>query len=410
MKNIVFAITVIFFFMASFLIYPNNLKADNTEQLLQQIKILQQKLTELEQKVKEQEKELKNIKTKKENVKEETAKSSELTHVIKTELENISLNIGSSAGYFYANHSGKDTQNDKFILSNFLITLDYAPKDAPVSFSAAYGGTATPSLFDAPQDADSQPTFDIEYADFTISPVKWFDFEIGLLTPNAGYEDTYTYNNKNITVGAIASQQPYNAYGTRGTIKFNDLINVYAGFYENRKDKDEYAIELPSGKTRRADNSWEAGITGNIFDTDYTVYYYNLNNMKKLAGIVLEKTICNFYFALNVDYWNWNKKWHNYYGDKSSIGGAFYVSPTFGKFEFPLRLEYINQGKSKIYTDSTDAKDIYAITFTPTYHFSDNTYFRIEGSYINADKSFTDDNGNLKDSRYYLSCEVGLKF
>ncbi len=406
MKKCVFILCLILIF--SYLPCFAQNQTPSTQELLQQIQILKQKLAELEKKVQQQEKEIKEAKLKKEEAKKEN--TTPLTNAVTSALKDVKLNLGASAGYFYANHSGYDTKNDKFIVSNFLVELNYEPKDLPVSFSGAYGGTATPSLFDAPQDADSQPTFDIEYADFSVKPLKFFTLEMGLLCPVAGYEDTYTFNNKNITVGALASQQPYNAYGARATVSVKGLFDVYAGYYENRKDDDEYAIELPSGKIVRADDSWEAGITGSFWDTDYTLYYYNLNNMKKLAGFVLEKTVKNVYLALNVDYWDWNDKWEKVFGDDSSIGGALYISPKFKNFEFPLRIEYINQGDSRIYVDSTDADDIFAITLTPTYHFSDNAYFRIEGSYINADNSFEDDSGHLKDYRYYLSAEMGIKF
>jgi hypothetical protein len=378
------------------------LNASTDEGVMQQIKMLQQKLAELEKKVEKQQAKINETEkaTKEEN-------KGNLGNVLKSGLKDTTLNLGASTGYFYATRSGKNISNDKFIISNFMVGLDYAPKDLPVSFSGAYGGTATPSIFDAPDDADNQPTFDIEYADFTITPFEGLNLELGLIAPNAGYEDTYTYNNKNITVGAIAAQQPYNAYGTRVTYSINNLFDVYAGFYEDRKDDEEYAIDDFNGK---AGNSWEAGISGNALDIDYTLYYYNVNNMRRLLGIVLEKTIDNVYMAFNADYWNWNKKWNGYYGDKSSIGASLYISPKFDKIELPVRIEYINQGDSKIYTDSTEADNIFAITLTPTYNFSDTAYFRIEGAYINADKSFEDNSGNLRDSRYYFSSEVGLRF
>ena len=403
-------ILILFMAILIFSGLPSVSKAASNEELLRQIKMLQQKLAELEKKVEKQQTTIEETKKNQESVREiNSTNRGNLGNLLKTGLKDTTLNLGASTGYFYATNSGKNISKDKFIISNFMIGLDYAPTDLPVSFSGAYGGTATPSLLDSPADADTQPTFDIEYADFTITPFAGFSLELGLLAPNAGYEDTYTYNNKNITVGVLASQQPYNAYGTRVNYSINGLFDVYAGFYEDRKDAGEYAIDngVFNGKPG---NSWEAGISGTLCDADYTLYYYNVNNMRRLLGFVVEKTINNIYMAFNADYWNWNKKWNNYYSDKSSLGVSFYISPKFKKIELPLRIEYINQGNSKIYVENTEADNIFAITFTPTYNFSDSAYFRIESGYVNSNKSFENNNGNLKDSKFYFSSEVGLKF
>lgn len=75
-----------------------------------------------------------------------------------------------------------------------------------------------------------------------------------------------------------------------------------------------------------------------------------------------------------------------------------------------MRLEYINQDKSRIYTDSMKTKDIYAITITPTYNFSKNSYARVEASYMNANKAFQNKQGNIKNVRIYLSEEIAFLF
>ncbi len=404
-------------FMAFFIFagLPQVSKAASNEELMQQIKILQQRLAELENKVADR----KQVKTDQNGEQGDVSGGTEaatIKNTVKTGLKDLNLNIGASTGYLYATNSGtddagKDVSNDKFLVTNFMVGVDYNPENLPVSFSGAYGGTATPSLFDAPNDADNQPDMDFEYADFTFSPCDHFSLELGLIAPNAGYEDTYTYNNKNITVGALASQQPYNAYGTRATFSVNGLFDVYAGFYEDRKDDGEYTID-DGTFTGSPGNSWEAGISGSVMDTDYTVYYYNVNNMRKLLGLVLEKTIGNVYMAFNADYWRWNNKWDKYdNNDQDSIGASLYICPKVSEHvELPLRIEYINQGDSKIYTDSIKADNIFAVTFTPTYNFSDSVYFRIEGAYINADGSFANNQGTPKDSRYYFASEFGLRF
>ena len=374
------------------------------EKLKEQINLLQKEVSQLQHKLSLMKQQ--SAKNKSKEVKENLSTLNKISSFIK---ENH-IGIGVSSGYFYANNTG-ESNKDKFMITNFLLTWDFTPSEIPFSFSTGIGGTATPSLLDNPYDSDAEPDIDIEYADFTLGPEKDspLSLEVGLLQPNAGYEDTYTFNNKNITVGVLASQQPYNAYGARLNYSFSDSLNIYAGYYKDRKDSDEYVVDY-DGKEFKGENAWEAGISGNLFNVDYTLYYYQLNNFRKLLGITLDKTFDNLYAALDVDYWNWDKRLSDYYGSKSSIGGALYISPTFGKFEFPLRLEYIHQGKSKIYIDNTDTDNIFAVTLTPTYHLTKNAYIRAEGSYIHAKDGFSNNSGNIKDNRYYLSSEVGLVF
>ncbi|WP_163327945.1 outer membrane beta-barrel protein [Desulfurobacterium thermolithotrophum] len=321
----------------------------------------------------------------------------------------IALSGGISAGYFYTNNPGKEaTKNrkSKFVLTNALINLSISPKNYPFSVDLGLGGTATPSLVDNP--VDSAPQFDIEYADLSLTPIQNLTLEIGLLQPNAGYEDTYTFNNKNITVGVMASQQPYNAYGARVTYSLND-IDIYASYYKDRLDSTEYEVEGYGN----ADHSYEVGVGGDVFGLDSTLYYYNINRIRSLVGIALKKEFENLYLAVDADYWRWNdnaKKFQNI-KDNSAYGISVYVSPKVNeKVEIPVRLEYINQGKSKIYIDSEDADNIYAITVTPTYHLTDDIYVRAEGGYVYAQNGFEDNNGQKRDSKCYVSFEVGYAF
>jgi outer membrane protease len=76
----------------------------------------------------------------------------------------------------------------------------------------------------------------------------------------------------------------------------------------------------------------------------------------------------------------------------------------------PLRLEYIDQGESRIYIDNVDAKHIYAATISPTYKFGENAYIRVESAYVHADHAFVDKDGNSKNSRICLAAEIGYLF
>jgi hypothetical protein len=270
-----------------------------------------------------------------------------------------------------------------------------------VGFVAAFGETSTPSLLDTPENNNR---FDLEFGSLILRPITGLSLETGLLQPNAGFENSYTYNNRNITHGVIASQQPYNAYGARLGYDFRSL-HLCGGYYKQRLSDQEYVVNGSS-----APDSWEIGLGGSVFDSKFSVYDYQLEGLRNLTGAVVEYTVKNIYLAFNLDYWVWEGSMKSAHGSESSIGGAIYVCPSFGKFSIPVRLEYIDQGESEIYIESIDAKHIYTATISPTYHILDNAYLRAELSYVKADGAFADKSGNLRNERIYLSAEIGYLF
>jgi len=321
--------------------------------------------------------------------------------LVQSAISGLQLEGGISGGYFYASNPGEDASDSKFLLSNFLVQLSSKDQNLPVGFVGAFGETSTPSLLSTPE---NNTDFDIEYGSLNLKPITGLSLEVGLLQPNAGFENSYTYNNKNIILGALASQQPYNAYGARLGYDVSDF-HLCAGYYKDRLDRDEYN---DNGST--PGDSWEIGISGPVLNNQLSIYHYHIEDKRSLTGAVVERTIKNLYLAVNVDYWNWDAGMKDFYGSKSAIGGAFYVAPSFGHFSIPLRLEYIDQGKSRIYIDNVDAKHIYTATISPTYTFCEHAYIRVESAYVHADHGFADKNGNSKDHRICLAAEVGYLF
>lgn len=332
-------------------------------------------------------------------------------------LGNISITGGISGGYFITTNEGVEGKKDNFVLTNLLLDISSEMKNGMFGFNVGLGGVTTPSVFDSPD--DTIPDFRIEYAAMNLKPIKslhGLSFEGGLLKPNTGYESTYTFENRNVTVGALASQQPYNAVGARATYAFSEDFRIWSGIYKHRLDDDEYRIEYDDGHgnvlSRSAQNSysWEAGINDSFGDVGLSLYHYHLTGLRNLTGIVAEYTMNNLYMALNVDYWRWSGEMERYFEDHSSIGAALYLAPSFKKFSLPLRLEYIQQGKSMIYLPIRDAEDIYAATLTPTYNFTDNVLIRTEVSYVHADNGFSDYKGKPKDDKFLFSAETVVKF
>jgi hypothetical protein len=316
---------------------------------------------------------------------------------IQAALSAIKIGGGISAGYFYASNPGEDTSDDAFLLSNFLVEISSADEDLPVGFTGAFGETSTPSVLGTPE---NNTELKIEYAALAIKPVKALGLEMGLLQPNSGFECTYTFNNKNVILGAIASQQPYNAYGAR--IGYNvSGISLWGGYYKDRLDDEEY---------NSPDHAWEVGLSGSIAGNDFSIYDYHIAGQRNLLGAVIERSIEGVDLAFNIDYWTWDDRVKDMYGSRSSIGAAIYICPNSGKCSVPVRLEYINQDRSQIYIENLNTKHIYSATISPTWHFNDNAYVRAESTYVKADGGFADDTGNIKDSRINFAVELGLFF
>jgi hypothetical protein len=316
---------------------------------------------------------------------------------IQSLLAGIQVTGGISAGYFYASNPGEDTSDDAFLLSNFLVEISSSDENLPVGFVGAFGETSTPSLLDPPE---NNTDFNIEYASLTLTPIDDLALELGLLQPNAGFENTYTFNNKNVILGAVASQQPYNAYGARVGYEMNGL-SLWAGYYKDRLDEEEY---------NSPDYAWEMGLSGSILENTFTLYHYNIKGRRHLSGAVIERSVQNVDIAFNIDYWSWDSRMKNLYGSASSIGGAVYICPNFDRLSIPLRLEYINQHKSQVYIESPNAKHIYSATVSPTWHFNENIYIRAESAYVKADGAFADEQGNTRDNRINLAIELGFMF
>lgn len=307
---------------------------------------------------------------------------------------------GISAGSFYASQPGPDASNNQFLLSNFLVELSPVDQNQPVGFTGAFGETSTPSVLSVPE---NNTALDIEYASLTLMPITGTSVEVGLLQPNAGFENTYTFNNVNAMLGAVASQQPYNAYGARFGYDIQD-VHVCAGYYKKRLDQDEY-----NDRGYEPGDSWEIGLGGSILDNTFSLYHYQLEAQRRLTGVVVERTLGNVSLAANVDYWRWNASMDDG-RDKTAVGFAVYAAPTFGSFSVPVRLEYIDQGKSLIYIEEPDAKRIYTMTVSPTYRYGDHAYVRLEAAYAHADHGFADTDGNPESKRVCATAEVGYLF
>lgn len=351
-----------------------------------------------------------------EQIIEETQTKPKVIKLLSSYLYNLEISGGLSGGWFYTTEPGRDNKDSNFVLSNLLLDISSEIVDEIACFNIGLGGVSTPSVLSSPNKA--VPVFDIEYAQINLEPVKSILLETGLLRPNSGYESTYTFNNPNITVGALASQQPYNALGARFTYIYNEELKVWAGMYKHRLSDDEYTVENvymdeygePRSLGAQDSSSYEFGINSSIKRIGLNFYHYHLNGLRHLTGIIIDyNELKHIYLALNADYWRWSDNVEKYFKDKSADGVAIYVVPSIGKLLFPFRLEYIHEGESRIYLDNAEAKAIYAITFTPTYNLLSNVYIRSEASYVYANDGFQNTSGTTANGKYNFAIETGIK-
>jgi hypothetical protein len=317
-------------------------------------------------------------------------------------LKGLDVAGGISAGEFSLANSGPGAADNTFLLSNVLLEVSNEKQNLPVGFTIAAGETSTPSLLGAPENAND---LDVEYAYLTLRPRAGTAIEAGLLQPDSGYESTYTYANPNIILGAVASQQPYNAYGARIRQEFGPF-SLSVAYFGERLDDTEYAV----GDGSTPDRAWEVTLGGTLAACDYTLYHYHIAAERSMTGVVVEHQTDNLLVAVNLDYWRWAQGMASQVGRRYAIGGAFYLVPHFGRFSLPLRLEYIDQGTSGIYLDAPAAKNITTATLTPTYTLTEKAYLRAEVAYVHARDGFAKKDGTVKDGRLALAAEVGYRF
>ncbi len=280
-----------------------------------------------------------------------------------------------------------------FKINNLLVVLSLSDENEGFTpgFVAAFGGTITPSLLESSHDFHPEPS--IQYAYFTAEK-DGVSFEFGILPPLSGYEDTYTFNNKNITVGIVASQQPFNAIG--GRINFSKFVDLSVGFYRDRLDPEEYCLGRKCPST-----TYEIVMGKRIEPFTFTLYHYHVNNIRSLTGMVFELKKDAHYFAFNTDYWKWANS------NEYSVASALYYSRMVkGGFEIPLRVEYVFRN-GDVYIFGPARKRIFSFTMTPTLHISDSTYLRFESGYVISRNSFVVD-CKRSSSLYEFSIEIGF--
>lgn len=96
--------------------------------------------------------------------------------------------------------------------------------------------------------------------------------------------------------------------------------------------------------------------------------------------------------------------------DRTGSGGTPYLIPVFGRFSLPARTEYIDRGSSGIFLKASPAKTIWSATLTPIYRPTEQSYIRLEISYVQASWGFSNAHGHPTDNRLSLVAETRCLF
>lgn len=301
----------------------------------------------------------------------------------------LQLSGAVTAGYFYVTNNGLGNNNDYFEVTNFSVGLK-TKKSQMISFIGYFGSNVWDDLL-----GQTKNSFKIKFAWVSINPIEGLRIDAGKLLTNIGYELYHSYENKNYTFGLVWWGQPVTYPGVRATYTVAEGIDVYAEYNQDN--------------TTGASDAFAVGSLGEISGISYAISYFDYSKQKNLIDFVLSTSVEGIELGINADYQWLDDAAKTPGSDDSAYGIALYASTKVDVFELPIRIEYINEGTSGIYGVAGD--DAWSFTITPTYRPTQNTYVRAEFAYVNTDKKgFTDDKGNLKDSRTFIGVETGFMF
>lgn len=313
-------------------------------------------------------------------------------------LSNVELKLGGalSGGYIATNNN---PDRDSFVLTNLLATLTGSQKGSfEINFDIALGGLSQPTFWNGGMTPPQSFNFNTAGMDrvgigpvwsyITLKPTSAISLDVGLLPTNVGYEVANTYSNPNIILGSVWFAQPVIYPAVRATVNVGG-IDLYAE-YNQEFGGDNFAV----------------GSLGQLGSFSYAISYYDYSNAKNLIDVVGSFSLGIVDLGLNADYqWLDNRGGTRGY----AYGIALYVTPNFGNFQLPLRVEYFDEGSTGIYTGAAaNAENGYTLTVTPTYKLTPNSYMRAEVAHISTRRNVF---GNMnKNNRTILGLEIGVTF
>lgn len=346
----------------------------------------------------------------------------------------ITLFGGVSAAYNVQDNDhalrGAGFAKDGFSVNNVIVGLTKPAQDGGIGFTAAFGSWEAPTVV-ASSDVvngknilgknligyDSSRTFKPWLAYATYKPVAGLTLDAGLLWSQFG-EKPVTILNPHITRGVLFTANPVIMAGARGAYDFG-VAKVYVGTGKVGAQLMQPVYDL-FGVTPKT--YIEAGVTSNLkqvgLPVDIGLHTYNEAGGRDIYALTAGTDLGIVSLGAEVDYFRADKALKAVQRNSDSAWGAALcanVKPIAG-IQIPVRVEYADAKKSLLIPTIADLaggqkNSVWTFTVTPTYNPTKNTFLRGEVSYVNSDKKiFTNDKGNLKDSRTTGAVELGFLF
>ena len=321
---------------------------------------------------------------------------------IKVLNQDIELGGGISGSFVSSSNTG-NTSGYNVLVSDALLEINSGKvKKESIGFQAAIGSYAVGTLYDGAIGTNNytgganEIPFPFNYGSVLVSPIENLLFDIGVIATTIGYESGVSYSNGNILRGMLWNAQPGYYRGVRASYSFGD-INLFAEL--NKDDKKSYSKAI------------SFGVTGEVQKVSFSGTYSYLDGGNDIIDIVASTSINDIEIGSNIDLYILEKPAT---GESSSaVGVAVYVSPTFGKYELPIRLEFVNNGDGPVYSDGTNpiGGNAYSFTITPTMNVSKHSYLRTELGIISTDeKIFADSDAVAQNLKMSLAIQAGYKF
>ncbi len=264
-------------------------------------------------------------------------------------------------------------------------------------FNFSVGSILTPTVLNSVK-AENRGNFGLDrendkfgllWGYLSLLPLSEYQIELGVLPTMVGFELPLSFLNPNITYGLVWNSQPFIYRGVRLIREVDGELRLF-GEYDRGSDL--------NGKS--GDSAFSIGLSGNYGKLSYALSYFDYSDFKNLVDFTLGCKIGRVKVFLIGDY-----QWLDDDKSKSAYGVALYVIPDFGSFSVPLRIEYVNDERgSNIYGFSGGA---YSLTLTPTFRILSNLTFRLEYSFVKANR-FRGFNGS--DHKNTVSAQVFVRF
>jgi len=318
------------------------------------------------------------------------ASSTAFAGSVKTGNDDITIEGGVTAGYFYSGDQAGSNE-DNILLSDFMLEVSGGDK---TTFAAGLGIANSQTVYGGGAGAAGNTiATNIQYAYLTPTLAKGVTLDLGLLATNIGYEVQQSYANGNILRGAVWNSQPIYYPGIRANVEVAGM-NAYV----------ELSDTFPGGAA--ASKAGAAGVSGAASGMDFALNYRQINNGNGLVNVILSSQVAGMDVGLNFDYITLDSA-PTAGADTSAYGLALYVTPKVAGMDIPVRVEYLNDGTSGAYGGVDTG---YSFTVTPTMALSKNSFLRVELSYLGTDKLDIDGDGTVGDSAMSAALQGGYLF